>query len=135
MPQKSETPHKGGASRNSCGGSSRDSSKNSFRQMQPHVERSDDLASHVRQFVPDCVGKELEQRIALLIARDFAAFLRGNVRTEMALEHAAAAHEMAGAFVFADVPTDRLIIAVGYCRNLVRAAFHADHLESEGNGE
>lgn len=42
---------------------------------------------------------------------------------------------MAGEFVFADVPADRLKIAVAYCRNLVHAAFLAEHLESEGSGQ
>ena len=90
-----------------------------------------DLAYHIRQFVPDCDGLELEQRTALLVARDFATDLRGKVTSRTALHHAADAHDMAGALVFADVSPDRLKIAVAYCRNLVHAAFLADHLESE----
>lgn len=93
-----------------------------------------DLSFHVREFVPACEGAELEHRTALLRARDYAAMLRGKVTSETALEHAAAAHEMAGEFVFAEVPADRLKIAVAYCRNLVHAAFLAEHLESEGAG-
>ncbi|WP_271077902.1 hypothetical protein [Aurantiacibacter sp. MUD61] len=92
-----------------------------------------DLAFHVRQFVPNCAdGEELEQRTALLVARDYAADLRGKVWSRTALHHAADAHELAGAMVFADVSADRLKIAVAYCRNLVHAAFLADHLEREG---
>ncbi|MFN6933759.1 MAG: hypothetical protein ACK4NZ_01255 [Tsuneonella sp.] len=90
-----------------------------------------DLAIHVRQFLPDCVDAELEHRQALFVARDYAADLRAKVTSETALAHAADAHEMAGAFVYADVPTDRLKIAVAYCRNLVHAAFLAEHLERE----
>lgn len=90
-----------------------------------------DLAFHIRQFVPDCADAELEQRQALLVARDYAADLRAKVTSETALAHAADAHEMAGAFVYADVPTDRLKIAVAYCRNLVHAAFLAEHLDRE----
>ena len=90
-----------------------------------------DLAFHVHQFVPDCDGEELEQRKALLTARSYAADLRSKVWSRTALHHAADAQEMADAFAFADVPIDRLKIAVGYCRNLVHAAFLADHLERE----
>jgi hypothetical protein len=94
-----------------------------------------DLSFHVRQFVPECEGEELEHRTALLKARDYAAFLRGKVTSDTALDHAVAAHDMAGAFVYADVSSDRLKIAVAYCRNLVHAAFLAEHLDSEGTGQ
>lgn len=95
-----------------------------------------DMSFHIREFVPACAdGEELEHRTALLKARDYAAMLRTRVKSETALEHAAAAHEMAGEFVFAIVPADRLKIAVAYCRNLVHAAFLADHLEFEGAGQ
>ena len=89
-----------------------------------------DLAFHIREFAPDCAdGPEMEQRQALLKARDYAAHLRSRVVSERALEHAVAAHEMAGEYVFADVSPARLEIAVAYCRNLVHAAFLADHLD------
>lgn len=91
-----------------------------------------DLSFHVRELVPDCDGEELAHRTALLKARDYAALLRSRVASQTALDHAAAAQEMASEFVFAEVPADRLKIAVAYCRNLVHAAFLADHLESEG---
>ena len=91
-----------------------------------------DLAFHIREFVPDCAdGPEMTQRQALLKARDYAAMLRGRVATGIALAHAAAAHEMAGEYVFADAPPERLETAVAYCRNMVHAAFLADHLEGE----
>jgi hypothetical protein len=91
-----------------------------------------DLAFHVRSFVPDCQdGEELEQREALLKARDYAAMLRGRTDSPIATNHAIDAHECAGAYVFADVPVARLKIAVGYCRAMVQAAFLADHLERE----
>ena len=93
-----------------------------------------DPSFHVCQFVPDCKGEELEYRTPLLKARGYAAMLRARVRSETALDHAAAAHEMASEFVFADVPLARLKIAVAYCRNLVDAAFLGDHLEREGSG-
>jgi len=92
-----------------------------------------DLAFHVRQFVPDCAdGQEMEHRTALLKARDFAAAQRGKVTGDWAIQLACDAHDTAGAFVYADVPADRLKIAVALCRNLVHAAYLADHLESEG---
>lgn len=88
-----------------------------------------DLAFHVRQFVPDCLdGDEMAARSALLTARDYAAKLRGTARSELAYDHAIAAHEMAGEFVFADVPIARLKLATAYCRNMVQAALIADNL-------
>lgn len=94
-----------------------------------------DLSFHVRQFVPECAdGEEMEHRTALLKARDYAAAQRGRVFSDWAINLSCEAHETAGAFVFADVPTDRLKIAVAYCRNLVQAAFLAEHLSEEGAG-
>lgn len=94
-----------------------------------------DLALHVWQFVPDASGDDLEHRTALLKARDFSAALRGTAIGVIAGNNAADAHEMAGAFVFAPVPTARLEIAVKYCRHMVMAAYLADHLECEGTGQ
>ena len=91
-----------------------------------------DLAFHIRHFVPEATGEELEHRTALLKARDYAALLRGQARGQLAYSHACHAHEMAGDFVFAKVPNVRLELAVKYCRHIVMAAFLADHLESEG---
>ena len=90
-----------------------------------------DLTYHIQQFVPGCEGEELAQRTSLLVARDYAADLRGKVHSRRALDHAADAHELAGAFVFSDASPDQLKIALAYCRNLVHAAFLADHLEGE----
>ena len=95
-----------------------------------------DLSFHIRQFVPECTDPvEMEARQALLKARDYAAMLRSRTEGQLALSHATDAHEAASAFVFADVPTDRLRIAVSYCRNMVQAAFLADHLEREAQSE
>ena len=90
-----------------------------------------DLSFHVRQFVPAAPGEELEHRTALLKARDYAAALRGSVETDRALAYAAEAHDLAGEYVYADVPAARLKIAVAACRNLVHAAFLLDHLDGE----
>lgn len=94
-----------------------------------------DLSFHIRQFVPDAQGEELEHRQALLTARDYAAALRGSVHSEWALTLAAEAHEAAGAYCFADESCDRLKIVVGYCRNLVHAAMLADWMDREGPGD
>jgi len=92
-----------------------------------------DLAFHIREFAPTCAeGPEMEQRQALLKARDYASHLRSRVNSQRAFDHAVAAHEMAGGYVFAEVSVARLEIAVAYCRNLVQAAFLADHLDDEG---
>jgi hypothetical protein len=91
-----------------------------------------DLAFHVREFLPECQGEELEQRKSLLVARDYAADLRGKVWSRTALEHAATAHELADYFYKDETASpDRLKIALAYCRNLVHAAFLVDHLEQE----
>lgn len=94
-----------------------------------------DLAFHIREFVPACNGKELEQRQALLKARDYAAMLRSRAINELARQHAIDAHEMAGAFVYADVSVEHLIMVVAYCRNLVHAALLLDNLELLGEVE
>ncbi len=93
-----------------------------------------DLSFHIRQYVPDATGEELEHRKALMKARDYAAALRGQTLGQLAYSHACDAHEMAGEFVFAPVPIARLDLAVKYCRHIVMAAFLADHLEGEGGG-
>ena len=91
-----------------------------------------DLSFHIREFVPACAdGDEMEHRQALLKARDYASMLRAKVTSETARDHAIDANDIASEFVFADVPADRLKIAVAYCRNLVHAAFLADHLSGE----
>ncbi|MGX7952433.1 hypothetical protein ACWPM1_07675 [Tsuneonella sp. HG249] len=89
-----------------------------------------DLSFHVRQFVPDCEGVELELRQSLLIARDYAADLKSKATSGLAYDQACSAHEMAGLFVFADASTDRLKIALAYVRNAVHASFLAEHLDS-----
>lgn len=88
-----------------------------------------DLSFHVREFVPAAEGEELEHRIALLKARDYASALKGQALDDTAYDLACLAHEVAGEFVFADASLPRLKIAVTYCRNLVQAAFCATHLE------
>ena len=91
-----------------------------------------DLSFHVRQFVPACTdGEEMEHRTALLKARDFAAAQRSKVCCDRAIDFACEAHQVAGEFVYADVPVNRLKIAVAYCRNLVQAAYLAEHLSGE----
>lgn len=94
-----------------------------------------DLSFHIRQFLPDCDGEELEARQSLLKARDYAASIRGRGVTGLALDHAVTAHEMAGAWLYAPAPVDRLKIVLGYCRNLVHAAYLADHLADFMNEE
>ena len=90
-----------------------------------------ELRAHVLHYCPAAEGDELEHRIALLRARDYAAFLKGNRTDHLAYALAGDAHEIAGEFVFADVPVPRLEIARNCCRNLVQAAFLVDHLQKE----
>lgn len=95
-----------------------------------------DMSFHIRQFVPACSdGEEMEHRTALLKARDFAAAQRSKVFSDFAINLACGAHEVAGAFVYANVRNARLGIAVALCRNLVQAAYLAEHLSEEGAGQ
>lgn len=92
-----------------------------------------DLSFHVRYFVPDAEGAELESRVTLLKARDWAAVLRGRLDSDFARYLVVQAHELAGEFVFAkDEPVQRLEFAAKLCRHLVGAAMIAEQLE---NGE
>ena len=92
-----------------------------------------DLSFHVRQYVPTAQGEDLESRVTLLKARDWAAAMRSQVDSDFARYLVAEAHETAGAFVFAkDESTERLAFAAKLCRHLVGAAVIAEQLE---NGE
>jgi hypothetical protein len=89
----------------------------------------DQFAFHVRAYLPEAEGEELEHRIGLLKARDYAARLRGQVTSAASQEHAANAHEIAGAIVFNPrIRGTDLKVAVDYCRCLVKAAMYADQL-------
>jgi hypothetical protein len=88
-----------------------------------------DLSFHIHTFVPEAEGEELQQRIALLTARDYAADLMGKTCCRHAQDYAGDAHQLAGRFVFAEETAARLEIAVALCRNLVRAAMLMDHLD------
>lgn len=89
-----------------------------------------DLSFHVRHYVPDATGEDLEARVALLKARDWAAALRGRTVSRKAYDFACDAHEVAGAFVFAAGETkQRLDFAVKLCRHLVAAAMIVEQLE------
>lgn len=90
------------------------------------------LTPHIRNFVPDAEGEELEVREALMVARDYAAMLRTQPRTEWCLLLAAAAHEEASEFVFSNAPLVRLKAVRDYCRNLVQAANIAAFYDREG---
>jgi hypothetical protein len=89
-----------------------------------------DLSSHIRQYLPDAQGEELEHREALLKARDWAAALRGRTNTVRAFNLAVDAHEVAGEFVFAQGETpQRLAFAAKLARHLVAAAMLAEQLD------
>ena len=93
------------------------------------VEKS--LIVYIRQYMPGVPDDELTLRLALVKARDYCAMLRGTTRHALAHSYACDGHEMAGEFVFAEVPRERLEIAIKYCRHIVQAAFLAEHLEGE----
>jgi len=87
-----------------------------------------DLELHIRAHLPRCEGEELEHRVALLKARDYAGWLLTRLANQAALQHATDAHAMASAYLYADVTARILPVAIGYCRNLVHAAFLAEQL-------
>lgn len=71
---------------------------------------------------------ELAHRISLLRARDYANELVLRTQTRDADDHAATVRDIASAFVFAEVPVERLVRAIAYCRALVECAVRADEL-------
>ncbi len=91
-----------------------------------------DLIFHVHQFRPDSQGKDLELRTNLLRAMDYAAAMRGRYDRPRAYGYAADAHDLAGHYVFRNVPIHVLEMAVGACRALARAAQFVDALELIG---
>lgn len=94
--------------------------------------RMSDLAFYIQQYLPSAEGVELEQRIALLKARDWAAALRGRAENGLALDLACLAHDIAGQWLYAEgESTERLSMAVILCRRLVGAAMVEEAL-SEG---
>ena len=117
----------------SCRGwTSEDSQNGGNRESSMRDEDADQaLVTYVRHFVPNAMDNDLKLRLSLVKARNYCASLRGNTIHQLAYSHACDGHEMAGEFVFADVPTERLEIAVRYCRHMVMAAFLADHLQGE----
>lgn len=93
---------------------------------------SSGLAYHVREFVPGSEGEDLEHRIALLKAREYAAKIRCKPVGEIARGHAIDAQQVADLFLHDEHCTlDRLKLAVTYCRNLVQAAVIAEFLDLE----
>jgi hypothetical protein len=96
------------------------------------LPESKSLAFHVHQFMPDCEGDELDQRIALLKARDYAGMIRCKPIGEMARSHAIDAQEAANHFFHdAGASVQELKLAIDYCRHLVQAAFIAEHIDPE----
>ena len=89
-----------------------------------------DLSFHVKQFVPASKGSDLEHRISLLQLRDYAAAMRSRTACEHALSLAAFAHDVAGDYVFADVPEPCLKLARNYCRAILQAALAAESMEA-----
>lgn len=97
---------------------------------------SESLEQHVRQFLPDCDGKELEHRVALLKTRDRAAALRGRSDCPLAINYACDAHSLAGDFVFLKRATlPELELAVQTSHRMIGAALGLDSLSAQGADE
>jgi len=89
----------------------------------------DTLIKHVKTYCPKAQGKELELRISLLKARDYAAGIRGRGESYWANNYAGHAHEIAGEFVFNTQESEaRLDMALQLCRSLVKAAMTSEGL-------
>lgn len=89
-----------------------------------------DLSFHVREFVPACKdGDEMLLRVGLLKARDYAAAVRGRSLSGHACDLAATVHDVAGEYVFADVSTAQLKMALTYCRAIMQGALTAESME------
>ena len=91
-----------------------------------------DLSFHVHQFCPTSQGEDLELRTRLLKAMDYAAAMRGKYHRPRAYGYSADAHDLAGHYVFRDVPIHVLKMAVDACRALAQAAQLVDALELIG---
>ena len=90
------------------------------------------FAFHVHQFMPDCEGEELELRITLLKAREFAGELRCTTISEFARNHAIDAQSAADHFLYCPSATpSKLGDAVQYCRLCVQCAYLAENLDPE----
>lgn len=80
------------------------------------------------------VGTAEEHRAALSTARDYCNKLTTTVMAPQAYAYATEAREIAETYMNAEVPAARLRIARDLARNLVMAAFLADHLDSCDGG-
>ncbi|MBT2133961.1 hypothetical protein KK137_06405 [Croceibacterium sp. LX-88] len=87
-----------------------------------------DLRFIIHEHVPGADGSELENRLALLKARDFAAGMLAKATHPDAYNLAQLAHETAGKTVFADLTERELNDAVTLCRCCVQASLCADRL-------
>lgn len=129
MAQKSETPHDGGVSRNSCGGQFRESHtlcESAAQDWDPA------LVSHLREFVACDDATELSQRVALFKARSWAAHLMANYHSRLGVALAQDADWLAGQLVFLPSQSSvRLSMAAVACRRLVGAAMAVEFLHSE----
>ena len=97
----------------------------------PHEAQQEKLEMHIRTFLPDSQGTELDWRMKLLRARGFATEMVADTTDDFAYTLASEALEVAKYYVFAEVPEARLALATKLCRCLVQSAFIVDHLAGE----
>jgi len=90
------------------------------------------LEACVLHYLPASSAREVEMRVTLLRAREYASVLRGRTEGHLSSNLAAWAHEVAGEFVYRPDETEaRLDMAATLCRRLAGAAIAADGLHSE----
>lgn len=91
-----------------------------------------DLHKYLRNLLPAATALELELRSHLFHGRELAAVIQGRTMSPLALHHASDAHEIAGAFLYADASPLKLNVTLAYVRSLIRAAGRAEPFEHQG---
>lgn len=129
--QNPRTGESAGVAKSIAADTSNPIKNHSGEQILPNIASNPSLAIHIRQYVPDADGAELEHRIALLKARDWNAAMRGRTDCSFASQLACDGHEVAGRFVFATGESEaRLKVAASLCRHLALAANAAEALDA-----
>ena len=89
--------------------------------------------AHERRSVARDADRRTHWRDALIRTRDQAAQMMGNTLSHRAYGHAYDAHQVAGEFIFADLPEQRLEAAARYCHAQVKSAMLAEQIDLDGD--
>ena len=90
---------------------------------------TEDLASHVREFVPNAAGEDLKLRIQLLKARGYGSMMCATSTDQEAIDLAAHARDLADRFAYSkSASLDRLRLARDCVRRMVSASMILEQL-------